>query len=88
MYNFLLLSAARPRTVGVSLLLSLRSQVFYFKDYIAFVALHSFYTKSICMQCVVSLFKHMTFVYYNVGNNAGEADGSGIPSNINQLTIE
>ena len=39
----------------------------------------------------------MTFVYYNVGNNAGkvsysdipeEADGSGIPSNINQLTIE
>ena len=38
----------------------------------------------------------MTFVYYNVGNNAGkvssyipeEADGSGIPSNINQLAIE
>ena len=38
----------------------------------------------------------MTFVYYNVGNNAGkvssdipeEPDDSGIPSNINQLTIE
>ena len=38
----------------------------------------------------------MTFVYYNVGNNAGrassdvpeEADGFGIPSNINQLAIE
>ena len=38
----------------------------------------------------------MTFVYYNVGNYAGkvssdipeEADDSGIPSNINQLTTE
>ena len=45
---------------------------------------------------VIINFVHMTFVYSNVGNFAGkvssdvpeEADGSGIPSNINQLTIE